>query len=70
MTVEMPRCPICKETLLMKLAEGRKSGKPFVMIICPVDGRHFRGFINDRSFVNQVLDGLATIKEKQGGATG
>jgi hypothetical protein len=25
------------------------------MLICPADGRHFRGFINDQSYVKQVL---------------
>jgi len=51
-------CPVCKTSLSLRLARGRKSGKPFVMFICPQDGRHFRGFINDRSFVQRVLDSI------------
>jgi hypothetical protein len=28
------------------------------MLICPADGRHFRGFINDQDYVKQVLSKL------------
>ena len=48
-------CLVCKEHLTVRLARGRKSGKPFVMMICPKDGRHFRAFINDQEYVSQVL---------------
>jgi hypothetical protein len=48
-------CPICGMPLAVKLAHGRKSGKPFVMLICPNDGRHIRAFINDKEFVSTVL---------------
>jgi hypothetical protein len=41
--------------LQMRLAHGRKSGKPFVMLICPADGRHIRAFINDKEFVSKVV---------------
>ena len=37
---------------------GRKSGKAFLMLVCPVDGRHFRGFITDRTYVRQVMSRL------------
>ena len=47
-------CLVCGCQLAVRVARGRKSGKPFVMIICPADGRHFRGFIGDRGFVKQV----------------
>ena len=49
-------CPVCKTSLSVRLAHGRKSGKPFVMLICPTDGRHLRGFINDRDYVSRVLE--------------
>ena len=52
-------CLICAMPLDLRSARGRKSGKPFLMLVCPVDGRHFRGFITDRNYVKQVLDRLA-----------
>jgi hypothetical protein len=51
-------CLICGTALTLRLAKGRKSGKPFLMLICPQDGRHFRGFINDQSYVKGVLTKL------------
>ena len=46
---------VCEAHLQVRLTRGRKSGKAFLMLICPVDGRHFRGFINDRKYVDGVL---------------
>ena len=51
---EIP-CLVCRKPLAFRLARGRKSGKPSIMLICPTDGRHFRGFISDRAYVGQVL---------------
>lgn len=51
-------CLVCKEPLTVRLARGRKSGKPFLMLLCGRDGRHFRGFINDQKYVGQVLESL------------
>jgi hypothetical protein len=48
-------CLICDTPLMLRLVRGRKSGKPFLMLICPVDGRHFRGFITYRDYVAGVL---------------
>jgi hypothetical protein len=48
-------CIVCGSGLVLRTARGRKSGKPFLMVICPQDGRHFRGFINDQGYVKQVL---------------
>ncbi len=53
-----PGCPVCGVALQITTAKGRKSGKPFLMLVCPKDGRHFRGFINDRDYVAQVLERL------------
>ena len=50
-------CLVCKEPLTVRLARGRKSGKPFVMLICSRDGRHFRAFITDKTFVDKVVSG-------------
>jgi hypothetical protein len=51
-------CLLCQQPLALRLARGRKSGKPFIMLICPQDGRHFRAFINDQVYVRQVLEKL------------
>jgi hypothetical protein len=48
-------CIVCGSGLVLRTARGRKSGKPFLMLICAQDGRHFRGFINDQGYVKQVL---------------
>jgi hypothetical protein len=48
-------CIICGSGLTLRTARGRKSGKPFLMLLCLQDGRHFRGFINDQVYVKQVL---------------
>jgi len=66
-TNEMPRCPICKNELDAKLSRGRKSGKPFIMLICNKDGRHFRGFITYRPFVEGVVDKMETANKIKNG---
>ena len=48
-------CLVCGAALSLRLARGRKSGKPFVMLLCPADGRHFRAFVNDQPYVKEVL---------------
>ena len=60
MTVQSQQapCPVCGQTLHFRVAQGRKSGKNFIMLLCPVDGRHFRGFITDRAYVGAVLSRL------------
>ena len=51
-------CLVCGQQLTLRLATGRKSQKTFLMLICSQDGRHFRGFINDREYVDGVLSRL------------
>ena len=48
-------CLVCGETLSIRPATGRKSGKPFIMLICGTSGKHFRGFITDQSYVAGVM---------------
>ena len=48
-------CLVCGQQLTLRLAKGRKSQKTFLMLVCSQDGRHFRGFINDRDYVDKVL---------------
>ena len=52
------RCLVCSEALLVRPARGRKSGKPFLMLVCGRDGRHFRAFVNDQEYVRGVLERL------------
>jgi hypothetical protein len=51
-------CPVCGTNLTISPARSRKAKKPktFLMLVCPLDGRHFRGFISDSDFVAQVVD--------------
>ena len=51
-------CVVCHKPLELRTAKGRTSGKPFLMLICPADGRHFRAFINDQDFVAGVMSRL------------
>ena len=60
-------CVVCGGLLALRVAHGRKSGKPFLMLVCTEDGRHFRAFINDQSFVRGVLDRFETDGGKEGG---
>ena len=59
-------CLVCREPLTVRLARGRKSGKPFVMLICSKDGRHFRAFINDQEYVSRVLEGAEDLSRHAG----
>ncbi len=51
---QMP-CLVCGTQMAVRIAKGRKSHKPFIMVICPEDGRHFRGFCGDSEFVQRLL---------------
>jgi hypothetical protein len=44
--------------MAFQIARGRKSGKPFLMVKCLRDGRHFRGFVGDKEYVTRLLDRL------------
>ncbi len=52
------RCHICQTSLSVRLARGRKSGKPFVMLVCSSDGRHMRAFVADADYVSNVIEHL------------
>ena len=49
------RCLVCGGPIDVRPARGRKSHKPFIMLVCSRDGRHFRAFINDQEFVARVM---------------
>jgi hypothetical protein len=53
-SLQVPRL-VCTTPLTLRLVRGRKSGKPFLMLICSPDPRHFRGFITHQNYVAGVL---------------
>ncbi len=61
-------CPVCLTPLQLSPARSRKSKRPkiFLMLACPDDGRHFRGFIQDVEFVGRAVDaaGMSASTEK------
>ena len=59
-------CPVCQGIIEVRLSIGRKSGKPSLSMVCPADARHFRGFINDKAFVESVLSHLGDPRVTQG----
>ena len=60
-------CPVCTTPLSVRVAKGRKSNKPFIMLKCDTDGRHFRGFITQQDYVQKVLDTQPTEATGNGG---
>ena len=62
-----PPCPVCRQPLALRIARGRKSGKTFLMLLCAYYARHFRGFINDRTYVDGVLSHLEGNTPLKGG---
>ena len=56
-------CLVCGEALSIRMSQGRKSGKPFIMLICPTDGRHFRGFVTYQPYVRDLLDLLEASQD-------
>jgi predicted RNA-binding Zn-ribbon protein involved in translation (DUF1610 family) len=59
------QCPVCGEPMAFQIARGRKSGKPFLMVKCLRDGRHFRGFVGDREYVTRLLERLESGKSNK-----
>ena len=55
MSLSSVPCPVCSAPIDSRPAKGRKSGKPSIMMVCPANGRHFRGFITDREYVASVF---------------
>jgi predicted RNA-binding Zn-ribbon protein involved in translation (DUF1610 family) len=66
------QCPVCGEAMAFQIARGRKSGKPFLMVKCLQDGRHFRGFVGDKIYVEKLLEHLeaGNIKPPADGLSG
>ena len=51
-------CVVCGGGLKVTISASRKAKrkKTFVMLVCPIDGRHFRAFIGDREYVRRLVD--------------
>ena len=56
-----PNCLVCGEPLDLRPTQGRRSRKPSLMFVCPVDGRHFRAFVTYQPYVGAVLDRLEDL---------
>ena len=67
---QVPGCPVCGLGLSIRPAVGRGSGKPFIMLICPRDGRHFRAFITDQEYVAAVTTGLKQLEGQDRNSAG
>lgn len=65
-TDSMPGCPLCSGKLEVRPSKGRKSGKPFIMWLCSVDGRHFRAFITYQPYVKEVMDRVNENERQDG----
>ena len=63
-------CIICHLPLTMRTAQGRKSGKTFIMLLCGKNARHFRAFINDKDFVERVIARARTVESNGSTGTG
>ena len=55
-------CPVCGTAIKISRARSRKSKRPktFLMLVCPVSGKHFRAFINDPDFISRAAGALPT----------
>jgi hypothetical protein len=47
-------CLVCGEPMKVRLATSAR-GNISIAVSCPKDGRHFRGFINDRPTIEALL---------------
>lgn len=54
MTTSTIACPICGGAMKISVTTN-KNGKHAIGVHCPQDGRHFRGFINHKPYVEEVL---------------
>ncbi len=63
-------CPLCGADLTVAPCRPSKAGKNSLQVICPVDGRHLRGFIAHQPLVDDLLwglKGLSSPKEQEEG---
>ncbi len=62
-------CPLYRTDLKVAPCRPSKAGKNSLQVRCPVDARHFRGFIAHQPLVNELLqrlrDSSAPLPEEQ-----
>ena len=58
-------CPLCGADLTVAPCRPSKAGKNSLHIRCPVDARHFRGFIAHQPLVNELLQRLRDSAQPQ-----
>ena len=56
-------CPVCGSGLKVTTSKS-KAGKVALVLVCPRDGRDFRAFINNREYIQRVLDSVETNKQQ------
>jgi hypothetical protein len=56
-------CPVCRSGLKVTTSKS-KAGKVALVLVCPRDGRDFRAFINNREYIQRVLDSVETNKQQ------
>ena len=61
-------CPVCGLKLSLRLCNSRK-GKVSIMLKCPQDGKHFRGFIADKEFVTAVVQRVESDSPRDAGGS-
>jgi hypothetical protein len=54
-------CPVCGAGLKVTTCTS-KAGKVALVLVCPKDGRDFRAFINNKDYIQRVLDSLEAAK--------
>jgi hypothetical protein len=55
-------CPVCGISLKVTTSKS-KTGKVALVLFCPRDGRDFRAFINNREYIQRVMDSLEASKQ-------
>ena len=63
-------CPVCGEGLKARYTRQGKTYKVGLMLVCPEDSRHFRGFVNDPIFLRDAdsftdPDAFLAVKGRQ-----
>ena len=67
MTTSAIACPICGGDMKISVTTNR-NGKHAIGVHCPADGRHFRGFINHKPYVEEVLSQIVEAATAQSSA--
>ena len=64
MTTSAITCPICGGAMKIGVTTNR-NGKHAIGVHCPADGRHFRGFINHKPYVEEVLSQILAMTDTE-----